>query len=243
MKNADLLFRSLAVASLVSLSLCTPAAGQQPTPYLRITADNDTIDVPLSTEGKMTTFDSLFETAGYQIQISGAMNSDPSIAYGIAVADFGAPSVFGFAFFTPIVPTGPATTVTGSIVGGLTDFTGDGVSITPTGPTVQSSDVNFPATSMGVSVGPGAAFGAGPAGSFYAYGPYAAGPIPGPAGIWTGLGVTTGFSLSGGGDIAALTGFASVETASVPDGGAGVVGLVVLLGVALVNKGTSAIGV
>lgn len=153
------------------------------------------------------------QTDEYSVMISGIMNPDPSIAYGIAVVDFGAPSTFGFFFFTPIVPTGAPNVVTASIVGGLTDFTGDGVSITPFAqPTLQVAEVFAPATNMGVDVGP--AFAAGPAapGSFYGYGPFAAGPIAGPGpGPWTGLATTTAFTLSGGGDVAALTGFASIE--------------------------------
>jgi hypothetical protein len=91
-----------------------------------ITAGEDKISVPLFELTKGHGFESIFETSEYRITISGSLNPDPSIAYGIAVVDFGAPTLFGFSFFTPIVPTGPATTVDASIVGGLTDFTGDG---------------------------------------------------------------------------------------------------------------------
>jgi hypothetical protein len=154
------------------------------------------------------------QTDEYSVMVSGIMDPDPSIAYGLAVVDFGAPSTFGFVFFTPIVATGAPNVVTASLVGGLTDFTGDGVSIAPAlgQPTLQVAEVFAPATNMGVDVGPAFAAGAGAAGSFYAYGPYAAGPIAGPGpGPWTGLSTSTSFTLSGGGDVAALTGFASIE--------------------------------
>jgi hypothetical protein len=152
--------------------------------------------------------------SGDTIRLNYNGDTDPFIAYGIAVVDLGAPSTFGFIFATPIVPTGPMTVVSGSLVGGLTDATGDGVSITPFGqPTVQESSVGFPLTNMGVGVGGAFASGPGAPGALYAYGPHASGTIAGPTGPWTFLQINTSFTLSGGGDAAALTGFASVETA------------------------------
>ena len=61
------------------------------------------------------------------------LNPDPSIAYGFAVIDFGAPSVFGFSFATPIVPTASPTLVASTLAAGLTDFTDNGIALTPTG--------------------------------------------------------------------------------------------------------------
>jgi hypothetical protein len=152
---------------------------------------------------------------------SSVLNPDPVISYGVAVVDFGAPSSFSFLFFTPIVPTGPAVVVNSGVVGGLTDTTGDGVSITPTGAKLQTSALYFPETPMGVDVGDAES---NPGTGVFSYGPYTAGPIVGPAGVWTGLAVSVDFSLSGGGDVAALTGFARVEAPprDVPDGGPGV---------------------
>ena len=170
---------------------------------------------------------------GFEAMVSGIMDPDPSIAYGISVTDFGAPSVFGFIFSTPIVPTGSPNVVTASVVGGLTDFTGNGVTMTPTGPFLQVADVLAPATNMGVDVGLGFIAAAGPPGSFYGYGPYGSGPLAGPGpGPWTTLRTTTSFSLSGGGDIFSLTGFASINEIPEPStialtllGGLGVYGL------------------
>lgn len=161
----------------------------------------------------------LIQTADYLITLSGLMDPDPSIAYGLAVTDFGAPSSFAFIFSTPIVPVGTPNVVDASIVGGLTDFTGDGASITPTlldmdGDTiaeVQVAEVFGPLTNMGVDVGPSLVVGAGPAGALTSYGSHTFGPIAGPGpGPWTGLQTTTAFSLSGGGDIVSLTGFAQI---------------------------------
>lgn len=146
-----------------------------------------------------------------------AMDPDPSIGYGIAVTDFGAPSAFAFIFATPIVPTASPNVVYGSVVGGVTDFTGDGVSLTPTGSHLQVSEVGFPMTNMGVDVGAAFSTGPGTPGALYSYGAYSAGPMAGPGpGPWTFLQVSTSFFFSGGGDIATLTGFASIEEATAP---------------------------
>lgn len=192
-------------------------------PWAELTVDGEVWPIAFSATDKGYALEWGIETPEFEVMVEGMMDPDPSIGYGIAVSDFGAPSTFGFSFFTPIVPTGPATTVDASVAGALTDLTGDGVSITPTGATLQTSSVFAPMTSMGVDVGAAAAFPAGAPGALHTYGPFVDGPKSGPvaAGAWTGLGVSTSFSLSGGGDIAALTGFAQVLTApAVPDAGA-----------------------
>lgn len=136
--------------------------------------------------------------------ISGILDPDPSISYGVTVVDFGAPTTFGFLFFTPIVSTASPNVVSASLTGTLTDGpTGGGVTITPTGPKLQTSavyDASFTDFPMGVDVDIGET--AGPL----------AGPGPGP---WTGLSVTAGFSLLGGGDMASLFGTVSIVEAVV----------------------------
>ena len=165
----------------------------------------------------------------FKVSLDGSLNMDPSIIYGLAVVDFGAPSDFTFSFFTPIVPTGPATTVSSELVGGLLDGGTDGVSITPfLQASVQVSTVSAPTTSMGVDIGPAASF---PVSA--PYGLFSGGPIPGPAGgPWTGLDATASFTLAGGGDAAVLAGKATVVDAvgtGVPDGAPGSTALVVTL--------------
>lgn len=241
MRKLHLTYGSLLAASLLSLqvgagSTAGPTAtltawtgdGEQQTYQFRLVEGKKGWEIPSQ----------VIETSEFTVGVSGGLNPDPAIAYGFAVTDFGAPTAFAFLFFTPIVPTGPSTVVSASIVGGLTDFTGDGVSITPLlAATLQTSDVTAPVTSMGVPVGPSLAAGPSAPGSFYGYGPSAAGPIAGPVGIWTGLSVSTSFTLSGGSDIAVLTGFASVDTAPpVPDGGAGLAGLAALAGIAMAGR-------
>ena len=146
-----------------------------------------------------------------------AMDPDPSIAYALAVTDFGAPTTFTFLFGLPIVPTASPNLVHASVEGELIDATGDGVSLTPTGSHLQVSEVGSPSTNMGVDVG--AAFSAeqGRPGALYSYGAYSAGPIAGPGpGPWTWLQTTVSFALSGGDDVASFTGFASINEATAP---------------------------
>jgi len=147
---------------------------------------------------------------GTHVGISGVLDPDPSISYGITVTDFGLPSVFGFFFSTPIIVGATPTTVDASVVGGLTDFTGNGVTITPTAAFLQIADVGAPTTNMGVNVGGPVSGGPGPPLAGYTYGAFLDGPQPGPAGPWTTLSLTVGFSLSGGQDTASLTGFAQI---------------------------------
>ncbi|HEY2894324.1 MAG TPA: PEP-CTERM sorting domain-containing protein [Pirellulales bacterium] len=177
------------------------------------------------------------QTADYKIQISGAMNPDPISSYGITVTDFGAPSTFGFFFSTPITLAAGPTTVFASVSGSLGDFTGNGVSITPTQadmdgdglPELQVNTVGGPTTNMGVDVGLANSHLAAPP-QTYPLGPYNAGPQPGPAGPWSTLDMTVGFMLSGGGDTATLNGLAQIET--VPEPSTFVLGALGLLGLA-----------
>jgi hypothetical protein len=188
-----------------------------------------------------------FQTeAGDIVTISGEYKYDPSIAYGVAVTDFGAASTFTIVFSTPIQPTANPTEVDASIAGGLTDFTGNGVTITPALADadgdgvaelqrfeVNDDDEEFNA---GVDVGPQQIFAAGPAGAHHTY-QFGDGPIDGPplpAGPFTSLVTTLSFSLSGDGDIAALTGFTQIlqvplipEPSTLVLAGLGALGLVV----------------
>jgi hypothetical protein len=169
------------------------------------------------------------------VTISGIANADPFITYAIGVVDFGAPSTFGFAFSIPnALPASPATTVSSSLVGGLTDTTGNGVSISPVGSATFLMDnyLSDDLTNFVWSVGLKDAHGAsGTPGAFYTYGAYTFGPAPGPANPpLTGNFITTlNFTFSGGGDAAALTGFCEINPAPVPPTllllGGGLIGL------------------
>ncbi|MEX2187028.1 MAG: PEP-CTERM sorting domain-containing protein [Pirellulales bacterium] len=180
---------------------------------------------------------------GFRVMISGVLDPDPSISYAIAVTDFGAPTTFSFTFTTPIAPTSGI--VSGSVSAGLTDSTGNGVSITPAvalgdpdGDTIAELQINEVGiggppvfTNMGVDVGGAVSFGPGLPGANHVYGPFVAGPQAGPAGVWTSLQTRISFTLSGGEDIAAVTGFASIEQIPEPSTMALVaIGVVSMLG-------------
>ena len=86
----------------------------------------------------------IYFSGGDRVTITGSASADPLITYSLTVTDFGAPSDFGFTFGIPVLagelPAQP-TVVNSSIVGGLTDFTGDGVYITATHPTGLSRTI------------------------------------------------------------------------------------------------------
>lgn len=215
MKFVALLLLFLAV-SLLSVGSAVAA------PFIGFSVDGarQMVEVPWYTDSRgVTRVDSWsYSTSEFVIEIKDVAMAGPSIAYALAVTDFGASSAFSFLFATPIAPTGSPNVVYGSIVGGLTDYTGDGVSITPlVGSNVQTSSVGFPLTNMGIDVGPGLSAAPGTPGALHTYGAYSVGTIAGPGpGPWTWMEVTSEFQLSGNGDIAVLTGFSNIEETSAP---------------------------
>ena len=222
----------VALTSLVGSSLAGPVAGA---PNFTVGIDGNSTTVPAS-EWSWNSVDEQWEMDGFnwstsdgELNISGAFVPDPSLVYTFGVTDFGAPSTFTFAMTMPIAPTGPLTVVQGSISGGLTDFAGNGITLTPNPANGDpDGDGNIetqvgrvglgavPTVDMGVDVGLiETESGSGP-GAVYTYGPYNAGPQPGPTGIWNSMGVTTSFMLSGNNDAASLTGFLSINTVPEP---------------------------
>jgi hypothetical protein len=214
-------------AIVVSLVLALAASSAQAVPVQAVggmTIDGNNWDVPIGYNAELGVYGigswnsttdnfsgfSYTGDDGTHVAISGSLDPDPAIGYGITVTDFGAPSVFGFFFSTPIVVGATPTSVKSSVSGGLTDFTGDGVSITPTAALLQIAAVGAPVTNMGVDIGPAVSGGPGSSGALYGYGPYSIPFQPGPAGPWTTLSITVGFSLSGNQDVASLTGFAEI---------------------------------
>ncbi len=200
------------VASFAAVSSCVAAM----MPYVSFSSNDlrTSIEIPfrLDSDGKYRVDNWEYSTEEYSVQVSALLDPDPSIAYAIGVTDLGAPSGFSFIFGTPIVAVGSPNAVSGSIVGGLTDFTGDGVSLTPLFSKVQASEVGFPLTSTGVDVGDAVTAGAGSPGALYTYGAFSSGSISGPGpGPWTWLQMSSSFMLSGGSDSAALTGFTSID--------------------------------
>jgi hypothetical protein len=161
------------------------------------------------------------------------VGADPIIAWGLTATNLAAvPLAFGFAVVVPIaLPPGVPTVIAASVVGGMTDLTGDGVAITPLNvPSGLLQDNTLASAAFTWSVGTAVAFGAGTPGALYPYGPFAFGPAAGPLGAGADLlADSILFSLSPFGDIASLTGFCSIDPVPVPPSaclfGTGLLGL------------------
>lgn len=211
------------LCAVVAFTGLAAAAHAQSGTIAQVVIDGQVYTLPTAlTEGSDRVYltPTVINGSGFTLEVlNGIIDPDPSISWGIAVTDFGAPSSFAFMFSTPIVPTGSPNVVFGSIVGGVTDNTGDGASITPTaGLNIMINEVGTgaPIANMGVDVGPAQVYAAGPAGALHNYGSFSTPTIAGPLGIWTSLHSTVSFNLSGNGDIAVLTGYASIEEVPAP---------------------------
>jgi len=243
MKLAKPIFTAVALSAVAAVSSPALAIDIKDPPRAIITADGQEMNLELrATQKGWELVPQIIndELERWSIEIKGGeLNPDPSIGYAIGVADFGAPSTFGFFFFTPIVPTGPCSEVYAGISGGLTDSGGpggDGMTITPFAAKLMVNELHAGAVNAGVDVGDADGVTAGDGSDVLD--PDTKGFIAAPAGIWTGLSSTLMFTLSGGGDSAAITGEFIIKEGkcAVPDGGAGLVGLATLGSLLLLNS-------
>lgn len=211
----------IAVRALTFSLVLSSASFAVALPTASFRVGNSEAEVPLVFDGKVYFIGNLDQASGehyfnysdgeLSARISGVIDPDPSVSYAIAVTDFGAPSAFSFTFSDPFTSSiSGANVVNSSVSAALTDATGDGISLTPTAGFLQTSVLTAPSTSMGVDVGGAFSAPATTGPKTYTHGPFTAGPLPGPIGTWTGMSVTTAFTLSGGGDSAAITGFAQI---------------------------------
>jgi hypothetical protein len=169
----------------------------------------------------------VWQTDDFRVQLSGVLNPDPFILTTVGVTDFGGPSSFVFSWSESIGPTGPAVAVKSTLGASFTEGSGGPgatFTFTPANPnaagkaltSLLGDGVTTVNPTPGVSIGPAFSTPAG-LGDTFTYSD-AAGYLPGPAGVWTTLGATLGFTLGGGGDAAALT--VVTEVAPVPLPGA-----------------------
>jgi hypothetical protein len=217
---------------IVLLSLGTAGAALALTGYAYINQTEFAFDMVKNAQGNYSyNSGNGFSTGEGFMQFNISTNIDPFISYGLSATNF-TPAPILFALVIPAFPVGPfpAVNVTASISGGLTDATGDGVTIAPffvepiSGlPLIQINATN--AYSWGV----GGAFSAGPAGAYgYAGLPlsFAANNVAGPHALF---GEVVGFTLSGLFDVASLTGYCSVNPVPLPGAvwllGSGLMGL------------------
>jgi hypothetical protein len=164
------------------------------------------------------------QTSQYQVTSIAVGKPDPYFAFGLTVTNnSSAPLAFAFGYAVPIVPVTTANAVYASFSGSVTDVTGDGLSILPTGPDadgdgVVEMQVNFldGGVNAGVDVGDGFVLGPGTPGSSAAFGPSDSGPQAGPAGNWSQLGTDVAFSLTGNHDVATLNGYVGITPVPEP---------------------------
>lgn len=248
----------VAGALLGSLLISSVNAQTQHLPGPQVTIDGVRYELPLESgqDGKLYTWNLAGEltlggdNGAILSALSMSADPDPFLGYAIGVTDIGAPSIFGFVFGTPIVPTSPPGTVTSAFSASLTDGGDGAISITPVAPGVPTdsdgipeihvASDGFPLTNDGLDLGPGAAFGGGAS----VHGPFnEAGALSGP-GPWTWMQLNITFSGSGGNDFYGLTGsLLKVETPSVPEAGSTLLlTLIGLSGCALTRRLWSFVG-
>jgi hypothetical protein len=183
---------------------------------------------------------------GGSVELEGMFDPDPSLGFGIAVIDAGAPSNFSFSFVMPLAPlvNNPSfvfDSLSGSVVNGaaagnvtvtaLAPPVGipvDGDGVTELQVYTLSDDGGVTWKNVGLDAGlttviPLGSFNAGP------YGAYNQGPIPTIAGgPWTHMRADLNFRLSGGNDSLTLTGSKDL----VPEPSTALVALLTLAGFA-----------
>jgi hypothetical protein len=163
------------------------------------------------------------QTADGRIQLVGALDPDPTIDFGAAVADFGTPSPFSFTFILPLVPPWPnPSEVKDSFSGSVTNAAGSGVTVTALPPPVGipvdgdgvtevevytlSDDGGVTWQNVGLDLMPTTVVPL-PVGDSGLTGAFNEGPIPTIAGgPWTHMRADINFSLTGGGDIFTFNG-------------------------------------
>ena len=154
-----------------------------------------------------------FSTSLGAISFDITTNIDPFISYGLTATNFAAVPV-AFALFVPSFPIGPypAANVSASISGGVTDTTGNGVTITPL--LKQGIQVN---STNAFSWGVGGPFSAGPPAGAYTYTglplSFSANNVAGPHNVF---GEAVAFTLSGQFDVASLTGYCAINPVPIP---------------------------
>lgn len=196
--------RSWTVGFLAAL-LCVSTAATEaavilPTASLQVGAQTFQL-TPIADPTKAGRFfiDEFFSDPLFEVVVTATIDADPSILFGLTVTNFGtAPLAVGLSSTVAFAPLLSASARSG-ITGTLNDTGLDGLTLAPSqgGRVLISSDGG---TSFGVNVGNALSFLGGPT----PYGPFTSGAslIPGVSSLT----IDVGFTLTGGGDVADLTG-------------------------------------
>ncbi len=191
-----------------------------------------------STEGVDDNVERVYELAApiitdeYEIRnVVVTYKEDPFITYGLAIIDTGAPSSFGFTFFTPIIPIIGANVVESSFSASTTDGGINGVTLTavpllaPFNDNDGTDEIQVTTlfdgavrSDIGLDLGTSAILPNPP--SSNTVGPFNEGPVAGPvsATAWNILQVDVNFQGSGSGDIYTMNGRSEViPTPNVPE--------------------------
>ena len=220
--------RLLGASALFVVAACFPLRASEvisipPSfpPSVSISVDG----VPVDTRGLSITYDTGTQTgmivgdittADFSLSVSDTTTSpDPFIIYGFGAANLTtAPETFSYSISTPVT-LGPYDTISNSFKGSMTDFAGDGVSLTGIVQMALLNAVNVPAVQLGPSTCTG-----GPGVPLTGY-PCPAGPGFGPVSamvpqlFYTSLGMDLTFTLSPG-DSASFNGVVDLTLSPEP---------------------------
>lgn len=182
----------------------------------------------------------------WEITVTAFLDPDPSIIYGLAVTDFGAPTTFGFSFTQGIVPTPAPGVVRAENASSTTNGSGAGVPVTPAAPPagipvdsdgdaeifVHTLSTDGGTTFLSADIDLREAFTGGAGSDTQAA--LSEGFIPGPAGsgLYDTMRVDANFSMAGGNDVYTFNG----EFEVVPEPGTATLLALGLGGFALVRS-------
>jgi hypothetical protein len=205
--------RSFSISLLVAVIVGASATGAQAAPVSTLVVGGTAFGIDLipdPTKPNRFFIDEIFSTDIFEVALTGTLDPDPSVLFGLTVSNFGAVplnvSLMLGVSFAPLAASTATSGITGTLnPGALAPL---GLTLTPMLATLLTSSDGV--ANLGVNVGPGVSVN-----GTSAYGPFTAGPVALPPGLAF-LGVNLAFSLTGGGDTVDLTGRTQVTAVPEP---------------------------